>query len=155
VVGTADYIAPEVLKREEAHTPMLDYWSIGIIIYELMTGGLPFNDESPEKIFKNILAFKMKYPPIGTEDGMISEDAHDLMKKLIEPDPKKRLGSGGVDEIKNHPFFKNVDWDNWKEMDTPFIPVGKDIDTIYFPKANAQDKEIDDITEDFTKGAWL
>lgn len=55
ILGTADYIAPEVLKCEE-HTRMLDFWSLGVIMYEFMTGSLPFNDDSPDLIFKKILA---------------------------------------------------------------------------------------------------
>ena len=55
ILGTADYIAPEVLKGDE-HTRMLDFWSLGVIMYEFMTGSLPFNDDSPDLIFKNILA---------------------------------------------------------------------------------------------------
>lgn len=53
-MGTADYIAPEVIKQLE-HTHRIDFWSLGVIAYELLTGALPFNDDSPEKIFKNIL----------------------------------------------------------------------------------------------------
>jgi serine/threonine protein kinase len=57
-----------VLKGEN-HTFRLDLWSLGVIIYEFLTGALPFNDESPEKIFKKILERDIKYPPIGTEEG--------------------------------------------------------------------------------------
>ena len=64
VIGTADYIAPEVLKGEP-HTFRLDFWSLGVIVYEFLTGALPFNDETPEKIFKKIMARKIVYPPIG------------------------------------------------------------------------------------------
>jgi len=99
VVGTADYIAPEVLKGEE-HTFRLDFWSLGVIIYEFLTGALPFNDHTPEKIFKNILARKISYPPIGLEDGMISPAAHNLIEHLLCMDPYQRLGSNGIDEIK-------------------------------------------------------
>ena len=68
VIGTADYMAPEVLLGEN-HTFRLDFWAIGVITYELLTGALPFNDDTPEKVFKNILNREIKYPPIGTEDG--------------------------------------------------------------------------------------
>lgn len=54
LIGTADYIAPEVIKQQE-HTFRVDFWSLGIVTYELLTGALPFNDDTPEKIFKNIL----------------------------------------------------------------------------------------------------
>lgn len=67
-VGTADYIAPEVL-RGEAHTFRLDFWSLGIIVYEFLTGSLPFNADTPEKIFDNILQRSIKYPPFGYDEG--------------------------------------------------------------------------------------
>lgn len=66
---------------------MLDWWSLGIIIYEFLTGALPFNDDTPEKIFKNILARKITYPPIGNEPGQISFEAHSLIEALLNPDP--------------------------------------------------------------------
>ena len=73
ILGTADYMAPEVIKGEE-HTPALDFWSLGIICFEFLTGALPFNDETPEKVFSNILNRDFKvYPQIGPEDGMISK----------------------------------------------------------------------------------
>ena len=74
-VGTPDYIAPEVLKGE-THTFRLDFWSLGVIVFEFITGALPFHDETPAKIFKNIMERKIKYPPIGYEDGQITPEAH-------------------------------------------------------------------------------
>jgi serine/threonine protein kinase len=68
ILGTADYMAPEVIKGEE-HTPCLDFWSLGVITYEFLTGALPFNDETPEKVFKNILDKRIKWPEIGVEEG--------------------------------------------------------------------------------------
>jgi serine/threonine protein kinase len=68
VIGTADYIAPEVLLGED-HTYRLDFWSLGVIVYEFLTGALPFNDEAPEIIFAKILKRDISYPPIGYEEG--------------------------------------------------------------------------------------
>jgi len=94
IVGTADYVAPEVIQGKE-HTFALDYYSLGVIIYEFLTGGLPFNDDTPEKIFKNALIGKYKTEvPVG-ENG-ISYEAKDLMDRLICLDPNERLGSKGV-----------------------------------------------------------
>jgi len=95
VVGTADYIAPEILRGEK-HTFRLDFWSLGIMVYEFLTGALPFNDETPEKIFKNILKGDIKYPPIGDEEGMITKEAHSFIEALLNHDPLKRLGSQGI-----------------------------------------------------------
>lgn len=150
VVGTPDYLAPEVLKGEE-HTFRLDYWSLGIIAYEFLTGGLPFNDESPELIFKNILARKITYPPIGYEEGQMTPEGKSFIEALLTEDPMMRLGSNGIEEIKNHIFFKDFNWDTFMDEPAPFIPLGKDVDTVYFPKANAKDDDIRAIIEDQMK----
>lgn len=72
ILGTADYIAPEVLKGE-AHTSALDLWSFGVIVFEFLTGALPFNDETPEKVFKNILDRNFKiWPKVGNDGSGIS-----------------------------------------------------------------------------------
>lgn len=150
MLGTADYIAPEILKGEE-HTFRLDFWSLGVMVYEFLTGALPFNDESPEKIFKNILKREINYPPIGDEDGMISEAAHRFMEELMCEDPYKRLGSNGIEEVKNHDFFKDMDWNDLMTGPAPFIPLGKDVDTVRFPKANDKDDDIRHIIDDQMK----
>ena len=146
-VGTADYIAPEVIKGQ-AHTFRLDFWSLGIIVYELLTGSLPFNADSPEQIFRNALARHIEYPPIGTEDGQITPEAHSFIEALLQPEPYQRLGSNGIQEIKDHPFFDGLDWDTVMTQQAPFLPVGRDIDTIYFPKANDKDDDIRAIIDD-------
>jgi serine/threonine protein kinase len=128
ILGTADYMAPEVIEGKE-HTFALDFWSLGVIAYEFLTGGLPFHDETPEKVFKKILAKDLTYPPVGTEEGMLSPEAFDFMDKLMTLDPKKRLGYKSIDEIKNHPFFNGIVWEKLMEGAAPFIPGGKDIDT--------------------------
>ena len=74
-VGTPDYIAPEVLKGEP-HTFRLDFWSLGVIVFEFLTGGLPFHDETPAKIFQKITKRSIAYPPIGREEGQLSPEAH-------------------------------------------------------------------------------
>ena len=150
VIGTADYIAPEVLKGEP-HTFRLDFWSLGVIVYEFLTGALPFNDESPEKIFKKIMGRKIVYPPIGQEEGQISPEAHQFIEALLNPDPLKRLGSNGINEVKQHPFFAKTNWDTLMEEPAPFIPIGRDVDTVYFPKANDKDDDLRHIIDDQMK----
>ena len=95
LIGTADYIAPEVIKGEP-HTFRLDFWALGVVVYEMLTGALPFNDETPEKVFRNILRREIKYPPLGREEGQISPEAHDFMERLMCTDPDVRLGSKGI-----------------------------------------------------------
>lgn len=83
---------------------------MGIIMYEFLVGVPPFNDDSVEKIFENIKNMNITWPEIGDiEDGdKISPEAADLMQKLLNPNYKERLGAKGADEIKAHPFFKNI-----------------------------------------------
>jgi serine/threonine-protein kinase RIM15 len=70
------------------------------------------------------------------------------MSKLLELDPKKRLGANGIQEIREHPFFKGIVWDKIMEEPPPFVPRGRDIDADYFPKANEQDEDLKIILND-------
>lgn len=110
IVGTPDYIAPEIIKGESVSNPTLDWWSMGVIMYELMTGLPPFNDLTREKIFDNITNLRMEWPQIGYDDNCISPDAADLIKKLLDPNYKTRLGANGGQEIKAHKFFEGIDF---------------------------------------------
>ena len=79
-------MAPEVIQGED-HTPSLDFWSLGVITYEFLTGALPFNDETPEKVFKRILSRDIKFPTIGRDEDEMTPEAHDLINKLLNSDP--------------------------------------------------------------------
>ena len=107
IIGTPDYIAPEILKGEDFNNPSSDFWSLGVMLFEFMTGSLPFNDDTIEKIFDNILHMRIPWDDIeiGEGEDCISERTADLIKKLLEPDPKRRLN---VLEIKKHPFFEGI-----------------------------------------------
>lgn len=96
IVGTPDYMAPEIVKGESYSHETLDWWSMGVIMYELLTGLPPFNDTSREKVFDNIVNLRMEWPEIGYAENCISPEAADLIKKLLEPDYKKRLGVKGA-----------------------------------------------------------
>lgn len=147
ILGTPDYIAPEVLEQKEV-TNMVDWWAVGVIAYEFMTGGLPFNDDSPDKIFENIKNKKMKWPE--ALQSMLSPAAQDFIKRLLDYDPQSRLGAHGFEEIKNHDFFKGFDWDKIDEMDPPFVPqVQNEIDTTFFSEQKKFDvKELQEIQND-------
>lgn len=132
-------MAPEVLLGT-GRSPALDWWSLGVIMYifniiysyELLVGFPPFNDDTPEKIFENIINRTIIWPDVPDD---MSYEAHDIIDKLLCPDAEQRLGSRGADEIKNHPFFKNIDFKSVEtEMcDVPFIPeISDDTDTSYF-----------------------
>jgi serine/threonine protein kinase len=111
-LGTPDYMAPELLEGEGLNDPVIDWWALGVMLFELMTGIPPFNDPNIEKVFENIRnrAIPWDEVNIGDEEGEISLDAQDLINKLLEPDPKKRLGANGAGEIKRHQFFSNLDF---------------------------------------------
>lgn len=101
IVGTPDYIAPEILKGESLSNPSADYWSLGVIMYEMLCGIPPFNDDSVDKIFDNILNHRIEWPNVSdTDEDSISTAAYDLICKLLEPDYTKRIGHNSIDEIK-------------------------------------------------------
>ncbi|KAI8810907.1 hypothetical protein BJ742DRAFT_163043 [Cladochytrium replicatum] len=131
LLGTPDYLAPELLLGLH-HGPAVDWWALGICLYEWLVGWPPFADESPELIFRNILKHEIEWP----EDGSISEDAKDLVCKLLDPDPRKRLRADGV---KAHQFFKDVDWDRIRDQTPRFVPKPADLtDTSYFDARNTR-----------------
>ena len=128
-VGTAYYVAPEVLKKK-GYGPEVDWWSVGVIFFEMLFGYAPFHSKETNQVCHKVLNWQ-KYLIIPTKKK-ISKEAEDLILKLIS-NPNQRLGIGGAEEIKKHPFFKGVDWDNIRNTKAPFIPKLKnDYDTHYF-----------------------
>ncbi|KAJ4293988.1 cAMP-dependent protein kinase catalytic subunit [Kalmusia sp. IMI 367209] len=118
--GTPDYLAPEVVASK-GYNKSVDWWSLGILIFEMLCGFTPFWDGgSPMKIYENILKGRVKYPPY------IHPDAQDLLQKLITPDLTKRLGNlhGGSKDVMNHPWFAEVTWERLqkKDIDAPYVP---------------------------------
>ena len=130
-VGTSLYIAPEVLEKN-GYGKEIDWWSLGIIFYEMLFGYAPFCSNTNNGICYKILNFEknLKFP----NKIKISDNAKDLLLKLIT-NSNNRLGKNGSEEIKSHPFFKGVNWKKIKEMKPPFIPQLKnDYDVKYFEK---------------------
>lgn len=117
-VGTPDYIAPEVFNKQ-GYNQSVDWWSIGVIFYEMVVGYPPFFADEPSITCQKILHWK-KTLNIPREAGL-SKDAIDLIRKLI-CDQADRLGCRGVDEIKSHAFFKGIDWDRIRETRAPWVP---------------------------------
>lgn len=141
-VGTPDYLAPEILLGM-AHGPTADWWSVGIILFELLVGIPPFNAEHPQKIFDNIMNRDIPWPKIPEE---MSHEAHDLINKLLIQNPLQRLGATGAGEVKAHPFFKDINWDLLAEQKAAFIPSTQDDeDTSYFESRHAWNSEDDQI----------
>ena len=128
-VGTAYYVAPEVLSKK-GYGPEIDWWSAGIIFYEMLVGYAPFCSKDTSEVCYKVMNWK-KYFKIPSE-VKISPEAEDLIMKLIN-NPNKRLGKNGASEIKKHPFFKDIDWDNIRNLKPPFIPeIENEYDTKYF-----------------------
>ncbi|KAF9557903.1 hypothetical protein EC968_007398, partial [Mortierella alpina] len=130
LLGTPDYLAPELLLGI-GHGAAVDWWSLGVCLFEFLTGYPPFMDEAPEAIFKNILNHDIQWP----EEGL-SWEAHDLINKLLSREPSHRPSPA---QLKAHPFFRGVDWENIRNQEAPFIPSPNDnMDTSYFDARNAR-----------------
>ncbi|XP_020393480.1 probable serine/threonine protein kinase IREH1 isoform X2 [Zea mays] len=128
-VGTPDYLAPEILLGT-GHGCSADWWSVGVILFELIVGIPPFNAEHPQTIFDNILNCKIPWPHVPEE---MSFDAQDLIDKLLTEDPHQRLGANGASEVKQHPFFKDISWDTLARQKAAFVPSSDSaFDTSYF-----------------------
>jgi len=119
IVGTPDYIPPEVLKGDCISNPTIDWWSLGVILYELIVGVPPFNDETVPLIFENILERRFEWPDIGDSEDCMTENAMDLINKLLEIDYSKRFGSRGFEEIKKHRFFEGINWGQLRNIKAP------------------------------------
>nr|AML76795.1 putative LOV domain-containing protein [Solanum ptychanthum] len=114
-VGTEEYIAPEIITGA-GHTSAVDWWALGILLYEMLYGYTPFRGKTRQKTFSNILHKDLKFP------GSIQASLHakQLMYRLLHRDPKNRLGSReGANEIKQHPFFRGVNWALIRCMNPP------------------------------------
>ena len=120
-VGSLLYLAPEVVENK-GYGEEIDWWSVGIIFYEMLFGMTPIFEGTQEQIIDKIKNFK-KYlvVPDKVENHNISKEARKLIFDFLEY-KDKRLGLNGIDEIKRHPFFKKFDWDNIRNTKPPFIP---------------------------------
>jgi serine/threonine kinase 38 len=135
-VGTPDYIAPEVFGQK-GYDESVDWWSIGVILFEMMVGYPPFFSDEPSITCQKILHWKktLVIPP----EANLSPAATDIIKRMIN-DPEVRLGRNGVDEIKNHPFFEDFDWEAVRSFKSPYIPeVQNETSTENFDKFDEEE----------------
>ncbi|KAG2203913.1 hypothetical protein INT47_007496 [Mucor saturninus] len=128
--GTPEFMAPEILL-EQKYGRAVDWWAFGVLVYEMLLGQSPFRGEDEDEIFDAILEDEILYPV------NMSRDSVSICQRLLTRDPKRRLGSGPSDaaEIKNHPFFYGVNWDDMlaKRVSPPFCPsVSGPLDTSNF-----------------------
>ena len=128
-VGSPDYVAPEVINNE-GYGEEIDWWSVGAIFYEMLIGFPPFFSENAQITCSKIKNYE-KYLSIPRERKISSEAKNVINSFLTEP--SKRLGVHGIEEIKNHIFFKNFNWEKIREMKPPFVPeLSAPDDTKYF-----------------------
>jgi len=130
-VGTPDYIAPEVLLKR-GYGKECDWWSLGAIMFEMLIGYPPFYSEEPMSTCRKIVNWRthLKFP----EEAKLSAEAKDLIGKLL-CNVEQRLGTKGAQEIKAHPWFKDVQWDKLYQMEAAFLPeVNSELDTQNFEK---------------------
>lgn len=117
--GTPEYLAPEIIQSK-GHGKAVDWWALGILIYEMLVGYPPFFDDSPFKIYEKILQGKVEFP------RFMDPMARDLIKRLLTTDKMKRLGNlkNAALDVKEHKWFKGVDWDELcnRQIASP-IPV--------------------------------
>jgi len=130
--GTPEYLAPEIIQSK-GHGKAVDWWALGILIYEMLAGYPPFYDENPFGIYQKILGGKFEFP------HHFDANVKDLIKKLLTADRTKRFGclKNGADDIKKHPWFKSVDWGKTfnRKAKPPFVPGYKSAtDTSNFDK---------------------
>lgn len=117
-VGTPDYIAPEVFNQS-GYTQSADWWSIGIILFEMLVGYPPFFSEEPSITCQKILNWKKTFNI--PNEAKLSHQAIDLIRKLVT-EPNERLGINGIEEFKAHPFFFGIEWNKIRDKKAPFIP---------------------------------
>uniref|UniRef100_A0A8C0YLD9 Ribosomal protein S6 kinase n=1 Tax=Cyprinus carpio carpio TaxID=630221 RepID=A0A8C0YLD9_CYPCA len=128
--GTVEYMAPEVVNRQ-GHTHSADWWSFGVLMFEMLTGSLPFQGKDRKETMSLILKARLGMPQF------LSTEAQSLLRALFKRNPTNRLGSepDGAEEIKRHSFFITIDWNKLfrREINPPFKPaVARPDDTFYF-----------------------
>ncbi|KAI4601042.1 Serine/threonine-protein kinase [Pestalotiopsis sp. IQ-011] len=130
--GTPEYLAPELLMGQ-GYNKTVDWWTLGVLLYEMLTGLPPFYDENTNEMYRKILGEPLHFP--GPE--VVPPAAKDLLTKLLNRDPAVRLGAGGSAEIKAHPFFHAIDWRKLlqRKYEPTFKPsVADALDTKNFDK---------------------
>ncbi|XP_078686029.1 serine/threonine-protein kinase N2-like isoform X3 [Branchiostoma floridae x Branchiostoma belcheri] len=120
--GTPEFLAPEVLT-ETSYTRAVDWWGLGVLIFEMLVGESPFPGDDEEEVFDSIVNDDVRYP------RFLSTEAIAIMRRLLRRNPERRLGSTERDaeDVKKQPFFRNVNWDDllMRRVKPPFVPTIK------------------------------
>lgn len=143
--GTPEYLAPELLLGQ-GYTKTVDWWTLGVLLYEMLTGLPPFYDENTNEMYRKILSEPLHFP--GPE--IVPPSAKDLLTKLLNRKPDQRLGANGASEIKAHPFFHSIDWRKLlqRKYEPTFKPNVTDaLDTHNFDQEFTQEAPTDSFVE--------
>jgi serine/threonine protein kinase len=119
--GTTEYLAPEVLLDEHGYSKLVDFWSLGVLLFEMCCGWSPFYAEDTQQMYKNICFGRIRFPR-----GAIGDDGKQFVKALLNRNPKHRLGATrDAAELKEHPFFAGIDWTALaqRRVEPPFKPT--------------------------------
>ncbi|NWX93842.1 MAST3 kinase, partial [Nothoprocta pentlandii] len=145
VCGTPEYIAPEVILIQGYGKPV-DWWAMGIILYEFLVGCVPFFGDTPEELFGQVISDEIIWPE---GDEALPADAQDLITRLLRQCPLERLGTGGAHEVKHHSFFLHLDWNGLLRQKAEFIPqLESEDDTSYFDTRSERYRHLDSEDEE-------
>ncbi|KII95796.1 hypothetical protein PLICRDRAFT_98198 [Plicaturopsis crispa FD-325 SS-3] len=154
--GTTEYLAPEVLLEELGYSKLVDFWSLGVLLFEMCCGWSPFYAEDTQQMYRNICFGKIRFPR-----GVINEQGKQFVKGLLNRNPKHRLGAQrDAAELKEHPFFASIDWEalSAKRVTPPFKPVVEsDESTANFDPefTNADVRDVCDLDEEDPSEDWV
>ncbi|XP_068435628.1 microtubule-associated serine/threonine-protein kinase 1 isoform X2 [Clinocottus analis] len=147
VCGTPEYIAPEVILRQGYGKPV-DWWAMGIILYEFLVGCVPFFGDTPEELFGQVITDDIVWPE---GDEALPLDSQHLISSLLQTNPLVRLGTGGAFEVRQHSFFTEVNWNSLLRQKAEFIPhLESEEDTSYFDTRSERYHHVQSYDEDDT-----
>jgi len=156
--GTTEYLAPEVLLDEHGYSKLVDFWSLGVLLFEMCCGWSPFYAEDTQQMYKNICFGKIRFPK-----GVINEDGKQFVKGLLNRNPKHRLGAQrDAAELKEHAFFKTIDWEalSRKQVTPPFKPVVESDESVAnfdpeFTTADVREQALSDWDDEDPSEDWV
>ncbi|KAJ3442547.1 non-specific serine/threonine protein kinase [Anaeramoeba flamelloides] len=141
--GTPEYLAPEIIL-DNGYNKSVDWWSLGILMYEMIVGEPLFFTEELDDLYMMILRSQIKVP------YSVKDEARDLILKLLDRNPTTRLGSNGSSDIKKHPFFSGLDWEKVyrKEYTPEFIPqISNEMDVTNFDEEFTEERVLDSLVK--------